>query len=212
MALIAFLVATFSILVLLVTAILIGTEGNPARLFSNFGESMQGIWANRVPLLMVAGSVLFVLALLYYYYMLPIAQVGPEQPIAFSHRLHAGDKAIDCRFCHPYVARSSHPGIPPVEKCLFCHNHIIANHPEILKEHEYYDTGTPTPWVKVFYMPEHVMFNHQRHLRNDIACQACHGEVQQQDRLKDRRLQMGFCIECHREKNATLDCWLSCHN
>jgi hypothetical protein len=200
------------VLALIVTAALVGTAGHPLRLFSAFGESLGGIWANRWPLLWIAAGVFLVLGFLYFYYASPGTRIGPEQPIAFSHRLHAGDKAISCRFCHPYVERSNHPGIPAVEKCLYCHNHIIANHPEILKEHAYYNTDTPTPWVKVFYMPEHVLFNHQRHLLSGIDCAACHGEVQQMDRLQDRRLKMGFCIDCHREKNATLDCWLSCHS
>jgi hypothetical protein len=206
------LILAFSLLLLLATAVLIGTEGRPLRLFTAFGESLGGIWANRWPLFWIAAGVFLVLGLLYFYYAPPAARIGPAQPIAFSHRLHAGDKAIDCRFCHPYVERSNHPGLPPVEKCLFCHNYIIANHPEIRKEHEYYDTGTPTPWAKVFYVPEHVLFNHQRHLLSGIDCAACHGEVKEVDRLKDQRFQMGFCVECHREKQATLDCWLSCHN
>jgi hypothetical protein len=153
-----------------------------------------------------------VLGFLYFFYISPATGIGPEQPIAFSHRLHAGHKAIDCRFCHPYVERSIHPGLPPVEKCLYCHNYIIAGHPEIRKEHNYYNTQTPTPWRKVYYVPEHVLFNHQRHIKREIACESCHGEVRQMDRLKDHRFKMGFCVACHREKGANLDCWLACHN
>ena len=206
------LITAISLLGLLTVAILIGTKGHPTRFFTAFGESVGLIWINRGPLFWVAACVVLVLGFLFFYYASPATRVGAAQPIPFSHRLHAGHKAIDCRFCHSYVARSHHPGLPAVEKCLFCHNYIIANHPEIRKEHDYFNTNTPTPWVKVFYLPEHVLFNHQRHILKDIACEACHGEVREMDRLKGERFKMGFCIECHREKKANLDCWLACHS
>ena len=69
--------------------------------------------------------------------------IGPAQPIPFSHRVHAGVKAIDCRFCHPFVERSENAGLPEVEKCFYCHEYIIPIHPEILKEKRYYTSGTP---------------------------------------------------------------------
>jgi hypothetical protein len=152
------------------------------------------------------------LLFLYYFYVPPASDVGPEQPIAFSHRVHTGVKEIQCRFCHPYVDRSSFPGIPPVEKCLYCHKYIIAGHPEIQKEHKYFNTKTPTPWVKVNYIPEHVFFNHKRHVKKQIDCSECHGAVETMDRLKEQKFEMAFCINCHQEKKANLDCWLACHN
>jgi len=157
-------------------------------------------------------TVLLVGAFLCYFYALPALRVGPQQPIPFSHNVHVGVKQIQCQFCHPYVAYSNFPGIPPVEKCLFCHKYIIARHPEILKEHRYFDTKTPTPWVKVNYIPEHVLFNHQRHINNKIACQECHGQVQDLQRLPYKDWRMGECIECHRKKNAIIGCWLACHS
>jgi hypothetical protein len=205
------LILLLTLLALLATAVLIGTQGRPLRLFSDFGGTLRGIRDNLMPLTLIGLSVAFVLAFVFFFYFPPGVRVGATQPIAFSHQLHAGVKAIDCRFCHPFVARSAHPGLPPVEKCLYCHNHIIANHPEIRKEHEYFNTGTPTPWVKVFYVPEHVLFNHQPHIRQEIACEACHGEVKQADRLKGTRFKMGFCVECHRSRQANLDCW-ACHS
>ncbi len=167
---------------------------------------------NRKLVFAVLLCVLLTGAFLYLFYGLPGGGMGPEQPIPFSHRLHAGVKNIQCRFCHPFVGRSINPGIPPVEKCLYCHNYIIAGHPEILKEHRYFDTHTPTPWVKANYLPEHVLFNHQRHIRKDIACEQCHGEIKTMDRIRGRQFKMGFCVQCHREKKANLDCWLACHS
>jgi len=206
------LITAISLLTLSVVLILIGTRGRPMRFFTAFGDTMGAIRNNLGPFLWISVSVLLVLGFLYFFYVSPATSTGPEQPIAFSHRLHAGHKAIDCRFCHPYVQRSIHPGLPPVEKCLYCHNYIIAGHPEIKKEHNYFNTQTPTPWRKVFYVPEHVLFNHQRHIRKEVACEKCHGEVKQMDRLKGQRFQMGFCVQCHRDNKANLDCWLACHS
>ncbi|MGB8720157.1 MAG: cytochrome c3 family protein [Desulfobacterales bacterium] len=168
--------------------------------------------SNRTPIAWTAICVMLIVGFLYFFYTPPATDIGPAQPIPFSHRLHSGVKAIQCEFCHPYVGRATYPGIPPVEKCLYCHTYIIANHPQILKEHDYFDTRTPTPWRKVFYVPEHVFFNHQRHIKKAVACAECHGAVETMDRLKSRRFMMGFCIGCHRERGATLDCWLACHN
>lgn len=206
------LIATTSLLVIVVVTILIATRGRPMRFFTAFGESMTALWANRVPLAWVAICAILVMGFLYYFYITPGTNIGPSQPIAFSHRLHAGHKAIDCYYCHPYVERSIHPGIAPVEKCLHCHQYIIANYPEIKKEHTYFNTRTPTPWVKVFLLAEHVVFNHQRHIKKEIACESCHGQVRQMDRLKGTRFKMGFCLACHKQKNVNIDCWLACHS
>jgi hypothetical protein len=168
--------------------------------------------SNATPIVLTIACIIFVGAFLYYFYATPGTKIGPEQPIPFSHRLHAGIKEIQCQFCHPYVGRSTNPGIPPVEKCLYCHNYIIAKHPQILKEHRYFNTTTSTPWVKVNYLPEHVLFNHQRHIKKEIACQKCHGAVEKMDRLAGEKFKMGFCVECHQEKKANLDCWLACHS
>jgi len=206
------LIATVALLTLVVIIILIGSRGNPMRFFTAARESWQGVRRNGRPILVIAGCMILVLGFLFFFYASPAARIEPEQPIAFSHRLHAGHKAIDCRFCHPYADRSIDPGLPPVEKCLYCHNYIIANHPEIRKEHDYYNSATPTPWRKVYYLPEHVLFNHQRHIKRDVACEECHGEVKQMDRLKGMRFKMGFCIQCHRARNVNLGCWLACHS
>jgi hypothetical protein len=167
---------------------------------------------NRAPILWTLGSAVLVVGFLLFYYAPPQSWVGPLQPIAFSHRLHVGHKAIQCQFCHPYVGRSNHPGLPPVEKCLYCHNYIIANHWEIQKEHAYFNSGTPTPWVKVNFLAEHVLFNHQRHIRFGIDCTACHGAVEAMDRIQGQHFKMGFCINCHTEKKVNLGCWLACHS
>ena len=149
---------------------------------------------------------------IFLFYKVPYGDVGPEQPIPFSHNVHSGVKQIQCQYCHPYVAYSNHPGIPAVEKCLHCHNYIIANHPWIKKEHEYFNTNTPMPWVKVNYVAEHVLFNHQRHINSKIACTECHGQVQNLQRLPHNTWYINECITCHFKKGANVDCWLACHS
>ena len=174
---------------------------------------VQDIWTNNRMIILSSGfCFLFVLLFLYYFYARAALDIWPEQPIPFSHRIHSGVKQIQCEFCHPYVSRSKFPGMPPVEKCLYCHQYIIAGHPEIKEEHRYFDTKTPTPWRKANYLAEHVLFNHERHIKKEVLCEACHGRVEAMDRIKGVTFRMGFCVQCHREKNANVDCWLACHN
>lgn len=165
---------------------------------------------------------------------------GPEQPILFSHKIHAGDNEIECRYCHNYVDVSPHPGIPSVQKCMGCHSQVsgrdveytteggqtinIKN--EIQKVKDYWERQEPIPWLKVtgIYgtksagLPEYVRFTHKRHIKKGIECQTCHGEVEKMDVVhKAEDLTMGFCIRCH-EQNAEdeyhltelKDC-LTCH-
>lgn len=206
------LIALGAAAAVLVLAVSAATGGRPRLLI----RSDRGIWAllrqNREPLVGSAAAVLLTAVFVYLFYFPPSADIGAEQPIPFSHRVHSGVKAIACEFCHPYVGDSIHPGLPPVEKCLFCHDYIIAAHPWIQKEHRYFDTRTPTPWVKVNYLAEHVVFNHQRHIRKNFQCGQCHGPVETMDRIKGEHFYMGFCIECHERNRANLDCWLACHN
>ena len=156
-------------------------------------------------------GVLFAL-MCFFYRSYPSLTVGPSQPIPFSHRVHAGVKQIDCRFCHPGVARSQDAGMPPVEKCFFCHKYIIPDHPEILKEKAYLDAKIPVRWVRVFWVPEFVFFRHEPHIAEaGLDCSRCHGAVKEMDRLRRVNFEMGFCITCHRSMGAELDCWLGCH-
>ena len=167
---------------------------------------------NLAPTLLTLLTGLAIAAFALLLYRAPADSSGPEQPIPFSHNVHSGIKQIQCQYCHPYVAYSTFPGIPPVAKCLHCHQYIIANHPWIQKEHRFFNTGTPTPWRKVNYVAEHVLFNHQRHINKRVACQECHGQVQDLHRLPDKVWRMGMCLECHHKKGANVDCWLACHS
>lgn len=160
----------------------------------------------------LAGAAVLVGVLFTLYAIYPNGGLGPRQPISFSHRVHAGVKQIACRFCHPYVERSPHAGLPTVAKCFYCHKYIIPTHPEILREKGYLEAKVPVPWVRIFVVPDHVKFRHQPHVaRAKIGCGECHGPVATLDRLRPVAFQMGFCIGCHRARKAQTDCWLACH-
>jgi hypothetical protein len=202
-----------AITVLTLLVIVLGLkQGKWSAIFDMIDSFFKAPHSNRRIIFAIGCCLVLMGLLLYGFYRPPGWDIGPEQPIAFSHRLHAGVKQIQCQFCHPYVDRSLHPGMPSVEKCLYCHNYIIAGHPEILKEHAYFKRAVPLPWRKVNYLAEHVLFNHQRHIKKEIECRQCHGPIETMDRIKGEYFRMQFCITCHRLKNANLDCWLACHS
>lgn len=139
------------------------------------------------------------------------SKIGPEQPIPFSHRLHAEKKDISCVICHEGALSSARAGIPPLETCMLCHDRVIIHHPEIEKLRAHYANNTPVQWTKVYEIPDFVYFNHGVHIFRKIDCAQCHGNVKQMDRIeRTHELKMQFCIQCHRENNATTDCF-SCH-
>ncbi len=128
----------------------------------------------------------------------------PDQPVLFSHKIHAGDNQIDCQYCHFTVEESRHAGIPPVQLCMNCHKLIkegtYTGKEEIAKIYKAIETNKPIEWVKVYFLPDHVFFSHQQHVAvGKIACEQCHGDVSSMDRIRQvEDLSMGWCIECHR--------------
>lgn len=129
---------------------------------------------------------------------------SPDQPIAFSHKVHAGDNQIDCHYCHFTATESRHAGIPPMQVCMNCHN-VVKEGPntgteEIAKIYAAIESGKPTPWIKVHNLPDHVYFNHAQHVNiGKVDCEECHGDVKAMDRIMQvEDLSMGWCINCHR--------------
>ncbi len=160
-------------------------------------------------LLLLSGLVMALAVWGYYLYYPSIA--GKPQPISFSHRLHATDKQISCVFCHSGALRSSRAGVPPLETCMLCHSKIIVHHPEIEKLREHYEKGLPVMWERVNTIPDFVYFNHEMHVRKGFDCGKCHGDVAQMDRVVEvYTLNMGFCVQCHRDQQASHDCFM-CH-
>lgn len=162
--------------------------------------------------IVLAGYFLFTFFLLSLY-VLNFRSKSKEivQPINFSHKKHAGENGIECTFCHSSVDKSPRADVPPVQKCMDCHAFIATEKPEIKKLTSYWEKKEPVPWLRVYSLPEHVYFSHKRHIKKDIDCAVCHGDVKGMERIKKMRsLKMGWCINCHRKFGASDDC-LKCH-
>ncbi len=130
---------------------------------------------------------------------------APTQPIPFSHKLHAGQYNIPCMYCHVGVEKSRHATIPSTNICMNCHSQVKTDSPHIAKIREAFESGKPIEWVKVHDMPDHVYFNHKRHVTKGIACETCHGDVKKMAVVKQAKaLSMGWCLDCHRGQNKEL--------
>jgi len=141
----------------------------------------------------------------------------PEQPIQFSHRTHAGNNRIECQYCHWSVAKSPFAAVPEVETCQGCHKLVLGMdreqsvQDEIKKIAGYLERNEPIPWQKVHVMPDHVKFNHKRHVKAGVACQTCHGQIPKMEVVERvSSMKMGWCVSCHREQGASIDCY-TCH-
>ena len=108
---------------------------------------------------------------------------APEQPIAFSHKIHAGDNDIPCQYCHTEARRSPSAGVPSVNKCMGCHNEVATESPLIRQVAEYWENKEPIPWIRVHDLPDFVHFTHKRHVQAGVACQTCHGPVETMDKI-----------------------------
>ncbi|EMY81248.1 heme-binding cytochrome, cytochrome c3 superfamily protein [Psychroflexus gondwanensis ACAM 44] len=155
----------------------------------------------------------------------------PIQPIHYSHRIHAGENQIECKYCHSSARVSKHSGIPSLNVCMNCHKQIAEVAPETATEEyskEFYDneiqklyeatgwdtssqsyTGEtkPVKWVRIHNLPDFVYFNHSQHVTvGGIECQTCHGPVETYEIQKQYApLTMGWCINCHRESNIKVE-------
>jgi len=136
---------------------------------------------------------------------------GVEQPLPFSHRVHSGEREINCLFCHDGADRSKNAGMPEVSKCLLCHSVIIPQLEPVRKLHEYYQRKQPIPWRRIYHLPDFTHFSHEMHLAGGVDCGECHGNVKEMDRVVQATpMEMGFCVDCHRKNDASVDCLL-CH-
>ncbi|MDP3939306.1 MAG: cytochrome c3 family protein [Deltaproteobacteria bacterium] len=146
---------------------------------------------------------------------------GPKQPIEnFSHRIHAGVNQIECLHCHAGTGRSQLAGVPAVSVCMGCHQYMTASleKPGVKQLFEYWEKKEPIPWARVYYLPQYAQFKHEAHIRAEIACQTCHGPVQEMDVISlNQPLQMNWCINCHKNTagaakiaSAPTDC-TTCH-
>jgi len=150
----------------------------------------------------------------------------PEQPIYYSHKVHAGINQVNCLYCHGGAMEGKHANIPSVNVCMNCHMAINEyKGPELVREdgskvdgtaeiqklykyagwdpsvNKYTTAGKPIEWIKIHNLPDHVYFNHSQHTKvGGVQCQTCHGPIQEMGEVYQfSNLSMGWCINCHRE-------------
>lgn len=141
----------------------------------------------------------------------------PEQPVPYSHALHAGEMGMDCRYCHVAVETTPHATIPSTKICVNCHAHIFPNSDKLAPVRKSWSEGTPVEWVRVHDLPDYAYFNHSAHVgrvRHDsagrvegagIGCATCHGRIDKMATVYQAApLSMGWCLECHRNPEKYL--------
>ncbi len=152
--------------------------------------------------------------------MPPAARIGfaPEQPINYSHKLHAGDYNIDCQYCHTGVTTGRKAGVPSTNICMNCHNFVGMEIAELNKLREFYDNKKSPEWIRVHNLPDHVRFSHGPHVNRlskpgeptKEVCKHCHGDIATMPVVTQvKSLNMGFCVKCH-EDNAELGAKINC--
>ncbi len=125
--------------------------------------------------------------------------VARQQPVQFSHKHHAGELGIDCRYCHTGVERAAVANVPPTKTCMNCHAQIWRDSPFLEPVRRSFATQTPLQWIKVHDLPDFVYFTHQVHVAKGVGCVTCHGRVDRMNQLyQTASLQMEWCLDCHR--------------
>lgn len=167
-------------------------------------------WTNDIPkvappILLVA--VAFATFVVWFWWSPKHTDVGyqPQQPIAYSHKLHAGDLGMDCRYCHHVVERGPHAGVPPTETCMNCHAYVRTDSPLLAPLRQSWRDGTPVPWLRIHKTPDYAYFDHSAHLniagkQAAVGCKSCHGRVDQMVEVRQvEPLSMSWCLDCHRQ-------------
>ncbi len=167
-------------------------------------------WANRIPkavpvvlLFIGAGAAAFI-----WYFGSPWhTDVGymPEQPVPYSHALHAGDLELDCRYCHTGVEVSAVAMVPPTQTCMNCHQLIKPSSEKLAPIRVSWETKRPMEWIKVHKVPDYAYFDHSAHIRAGVGCESCHGDVASMEVVKQTQpLSMGWCLACHKNPDPHL--------
>lgn len=177
-------------------------------------------WVNRFTVLLILGGlgVGGYLATCVFAAIHPeIVNVGhqPRQPVPFSHKIHAGQLKLDCRYCHNTVEKSAHAAVPPTATCGNCHGGnrtkegatlgiVKGESPNLELVRSSLETKEPIVWEKVHDLPDFVYFNHSAHITRGVSCVSCHGRVDTMEVVTQvKNLSMAWCLDCHRnpEKN-----------
>ncbi len=197
------------------------SESGLKRFFKGIANLTRPIWEflfyklnPTIGVLTVIGLVVVILMFGFYNRAQDLGtQVGyaPDQPVNFSHKLHAGEYNIDCQYCHTGVRKAKSANIPSTNICMNCHN-VVKEGPKYGKEEinkvvESYENNNPIEWVRIHNLPDHVYFNHSQHVNvGNVECESCHGQVSNMEVVHQHsKLEMGWCIDCHRNRNIDED-------
>ena len=166
--------------------------------------------ANRLPLVVAVAALVLpaaAVAGVWYYFSPRFTDVGyqPVQPVPYSHKLHAGDMQIDCRYCHASVERSAVANVPPTQVCMNCHLLVARDAESLAPIRDSARTGMPMRWVRVHKIGEYAYFNHRVHVGAGVGCVSCHGHIEQMEVVRQvEPLSMSWCLECHRNPGPQL--------
>jgi hypothetical protein len=168
-------------------------------------------WANKVlpiTFFLVLGPLgTAAMAGVWYYGTNKHIEVGyqPTQPVPYSHKLHAGDMGIDCRYCHSNVERGAMALVPATETCMNCHSKVRTDSTRLLPVRESFANDKPIPWIRIHNLPDYVYFDHSAHLSVGVGCVTCHGRIDHMVTVKQEKpLSMGWCLACHRDPEPHL--------
>lgn len=178
-------------------------------------------WANKVATLLAGLSTIggIYVVLIFNYGASPktiSAGYQPKQVVPFSHKLHAGELKMDCRYCHNTVETAARAAIPATATCGNCHSPadekgivpltaVHARSPKLAPIHASLTTGEPVLWTKVHDLPDYVFFNHSAHVMSGVSCVQCHGRIDQMEVVQQMKpLSMGWCLDCHRDHEKNL--------
>lgn len=167
-------------------------------------------WTNKIPTIAGLNIIIGVVAVtvfIWYYGSPKYTDEGyrPVQPVPYSHKLHAGDLGLDCRYCHTSVEVSSVSIVPPTNTCMNCHSLIKTDSEKLAPIRESYETGKPMEWIRVHNLPDFVYFNHSVHINAGVGCISCHGNLAEMETVTQREpLSMSWCLDCHRNPAPNL--------
>jgi cytochrome c7-like protein len=161
-------------------------------------------WINRLPLVAAVGGLVAGVAVVgsvWYWFSPKFTDAGyrPIQPVPYSHKLHAGDLGIDCRYCHASVEVSNVANVPPTAVCMNCHKLVKRDSPLLAPIRDSASSGRPMQWVRVHKLPDYAYFNHKVHIAAGIGCVSCHGRIDEMEVVTQMQpLSMSWCLDCHR--------------
>ena len=225
--LLVFLIVLSYVLFSLKTRLQTSLGQNPKSIFQILKYEYDRFMAVNTNIFILGFTIFIIIANVAYSAMMSIGVTTnymPDQPIAFSHKLHAGDNQIDCNYCHSSARHSKHSGIPSANVCMNCHENIVTGQTEsgTAEIQKIYDAvgydpdkrqyiegyvQKPIEWIRIHNLADHAYFNHSQHVvAGQLECQECHGPVEEMEVLYQySELTMGWCVECHRDEEVKME-------